>query len=378
MLTQLKTFLKERKIDFFLLPNSDEFFSEYLAEDKKIIQQLTGFTGSNATVIFSSKKDQKSFFFTDGRYILQAKNQLDLNEFEICDLATTPLLSKLSKDVKLGVDPKLTSVVFAKTLQKKFPSVELVETTGSLAPKWSRQARPAGSYFLLPNKITGADSKTKITQVLQGFEADALLLTKPENICWLLNIRGRDLEFTPIFLTYAILFKSGEVELFSQKIPSLKKEIKKIQIDESTTNYWLYSELQKHELELINKPDPIDLLKSQKNPHEIFGAIKAHEEDGIALTKFLFRLSNQHSTQQFSAAEKLLELRRESPNFFSESFSAISGFASNGAVIHYHSTPETNKTFSARPRNKCGGAHQSVGGPGSHQKQPSCGGVLPS
>ncbi len=360
MLTQLKTFLKERKIDFFLLPNSDEFFSEYLAEDKKIIQQLTGFTGSNATVIFSSKKDQKSFFFTDGRYILQAKNQLDLNEFEICDLATTPLLSKLSKDVKLGVDPKLTSVVFAKTLQKKFPSVELVETTGSLAPKWSRQARPAGSYFSLPNKITGADSKTKITQVLQGFEADALLLTKPENICWLLNIRGRDLEFTPIFLTYAILFKSGEVELFSQKIPSLKKEIKKIQIDESTTNYWLYSELQKHELELINKPDPIDLLKSQKNPREIFGAIKAHEEDGIALAKFLFWLSNQDSTDEISAAKKLLELRQESPNFFSESFSAISGFASNGAVIHYHSTPETNKTFSARPRNKCGVTLESV------------------
>lgn len=367
MLAKLKTFLKERKIDYFLLPNSDEFFSEYLAEDKKLIQRLTGFTGSNATVIFGQKK---SFFFTDGRYILQAKNQLDLSEFEVFDLATTPLLSRLADDVKLGVDPKLTSVTFAKILQKKFPNLvaasfekggvtrsvteDFGDTNSDSASLKSSSAAFAAPHpfskeacFFISDEIAGCNSKTKITQILQGLNADALLLTKPENICWLLNIRGRDLEFTPIFLTYALLDKSGEVELFRKKIPPLKNEIKKIQLDESSTNYWLYQELQKSDFELINKTDPIDLIKSQKNSAEIFGAIKAHEEDGLALTKFLFWLTQQNETDEILAAKKLLEFRQESPNFFSESFAAISGFASNGAVIHYHSTPETNKKIHA-------------------------------
>ena len=390
MLTKLKEFLKEQKIDLFLLPNSDEFFSEYLPEKDKRIECLTGFTGSNATVIFGQ---EKSFFFTDGRYILQAKNQLDLNEFEVFNLAETPLLSMILKDSKLAIDAKLSSVNFVKNLQKKFPNLVILNQwplpqpkeirhpekachqakeacrpqakeafhqtkeschpvfmTGSSADRQEAQSenppQQSTQFFSLPNQVAGLDSKTKISQILQNLEADALLLTKPENICWLLNIRGRDLEFTPTVLTYAILFKTGKVELFTNKIPSLGKEIKKIQIDESATNHWLYSELQKSDFELINKLDPIDLVKSQKNSAEILGAIKAHEEDGLAVTKFLFWLQNCGETNEISAAKKLLEFRQESPNFFSESFAAISAFASNGAVIHYHSTPKTNVHFS--------------------------------
>ncbi len=334
MLSKLKSFLLNQNIDFFLLPNSDEFFSEYLPESEKRIEALTGFTGSNVIVIFSQKK---SYFFTDGRYILQAKNQLDPNEFEIFNMAETPLFSVLPKDSRIAADPRLTSVNFA----KKFPFVKFVETKD-----FFHSTASSNGYFSLPEKITGADYKTKIAQVLQGLNADALLLTKPENICWLLNIRGRDLEFTPTFLTYAILTKNGEIELFRNEIPALKKEITKIQIDENTTNCWLYNELKKRGVELINKNDPIDLIKSQKNSAEIFGAIKAHEEDGLAVTKFLFWLSKQSDADEISAAKKLRELRAESPNFFSESFAAISGFADNGAIIHYHSTPATNKKIS--------------------------------
>lgn len=338
MLSKLKSFLLNQNIDFFLLPNSDEFFSEYLPESEKRIEALTGFTGSNAIVIFATgNKGEKSYFFTDGRYILQAKNQLDLSEFEIFDMAETPLFSPLPKDKKIAADPRLTSVNFA----KKFPFVEFVETRDFFHSKAS-----SNGYFSLPDKITGADSKTKIAQVLQGLNADALLLTKPENICWLLNIRGRDLEFTPTFLTYAILTKNGETELFKNEIPELKKEITKIQIDESYTNCWLYNELKKRGFELINKNDPIDLIKSQKNSTEIFGAIKAHEEDGLAVTKFLFWLSKQSDADEILAAKKLHELRAQSPNFFSESFATISGFADNGAIIHHHSTPATNKKIS--------------------------------
>ncbi len=342
MLTKLKEFLKEQKIDLFLLPNSDEFFSEYLPEKEKRVEFLTGFTGSNATVIFGQKK---SLFFTDGRYILQAKNQLDLNEFEVFNLAETPLLSMITEDSKLAIDAKLSSVNFVKNLQKKFPNLVILDQF-PLPQNDKKPFNKSVKIFSLPDKVAGLDSASKISQILQTLEAEALLLTKPENICWLLNIRGRDLEFTPTVLTYAILFKTGEVELFTDKIPALDAKIKKIQIDESATNHWLYSELKKADFELIHKLDPIDLIKSQKNSVEIFGAIRAHEEDGLAVTKFLFWLQSCAKTDEISAAKELLKFRQESPSFFSESFAAISGFASNGAVIHYHSTPETNVNFS--------------------------------
>ena len=366
MLTKLKKFLKDQNLDYFFLPNSDEFFSEYLPENEKRVQAITGFTGSNATVIFGQKK---SYFFTDGRYSLQAKNQLDSNEFEIFNFAEKNPLTFIPKGSRVAFDPKLVNVNFVRSCVKAGLETTLLnhETFSLVEPSQNQEK----NIFSLPTKLTGVDSLTKRAQILQGFEGDAILITKPENICWLLNIRAADVEFTPLLLAYAILFKNGEVDLFVNeqknlelekvncvapscfdlRLAVLSKKIKKIQIDESTTNYWLYDLLQKNDFELTHKIDSIELAKSQKNSAEIFGAIKSHEIDGLAVTKFLFWLSKQNQTgeetDEISAAKKLLELRKESPHFFYESFSAISGFASNGAVIHYHSTVETNKNFSS-------------------------------
>ena len=366
MLTKLKKFLKDQNLDYFFLPNSDEFFSEYLPENEKRVQAITGFTGSNATVIFGQKK---SYFFTDGRYSLQAKNQLDSNEFEIFNFAEKNPLTFIPKGSRVAFDPKLVNVNFVRSCVKAGLETTLLnhETFSLVEPSQNQEK----NIFSLPTKLTGVDSLTKRAQILQGFEGDAILITKPENICWLLNIRAADVEFTPLLLAYAILFKNGEVDLFVNeqknlelekvncvapscfdlRLAVLSKKIKKIQIDESTTNYWLYDLLQKNDFELTHKIDSIELAKSQKNSAEIFGAIKSHEIDGLAVTKFLFWLSKQNQTgeetDEISAAKKLLEFRKESPHFFYESFSAISGFASNGAVIHYHSTVETNKNFSS-------------------------------
>ncbi len=366
MLTKLKKFLKDQNLDYFFLPNSDEFFSEYLPENEKRVQAITGFTGSNATVIFGQKK---SYFFTDGRYSLQAKNQLDSNEFEIFNFAEKNPLTLIPKGSRVAFDPKLVNVNFVRSCVKAGLETTLLnhETFSLVEPSQNQEK----NIFSLPTKLTGVDSLTKRAQILQGFDGDAILITKPENICWLLNIRAADVEFTPLLLAYAILFKNGEVDLFVNeqknlelekvncvapscfdlRLAVLSKKIKKIQIDESTTNYWLYDLLQKNDFELTHKIDSIELAKSQKNSAEIFGAIKSHEIDGLAVTKFLFWLSKQNQTgeetDEISAAKKLLELRKESPHFFYESFSAISGFASNGAVIHYHSTVETNKNFSS-------------------------------
>ena len=368
MLAKLKTFLKEQKIDFFLLQNSDEFFSEYLPESEKRIQYLTGFSGSNATIIFGEKN---SYFFTDGRYSLQARNQLDLQEFEIFNIAEKSVLlwieHNLEKGQKLALDTKLASVNFIKACEKLGVNLVLLDSNPVDQIWKNRPAKPNSAVFVLDNKAVGVDSKTKRELILSALEADAQIITKPENICWLLNIRAADVEFTPLLLTYAILYKSGEVELFidpkrvsdfeNKELQDVKffapdqfssrlKNLAKAQIDLATTNYWTYSLLQKNNCDLVNKIDPIEIAKSCKNSAEIFGAIKSHEIDGLAVTRFLFWLKNCGEIDEIKAAEKLLEFRRDNKNFLYESFAAISGFADNGAVIHYHATAATNKKIS--------------------------------
>ncbi|NBV06548.1 MAG: aminopeptidase P family protein [Proteobacteria bacterium] len=377
MLAKLKLFLKEQKIDFFLLPNSDQFFSEYLPESEKRIQYLTGFNGSNALVIFGQ---EKSYFFTDGRYILQAKNQLDLNEFEVFNMAEKPVLSwiadNLTAEKKLAVDAKLQSVNFIKSCQKNSLNLLFLEQN-PVDAIWKNRANPANSQiFSLSQEVCGFNFQAKRKQILQGLKADAMIITKPENVCWLLNIRAADVEFTPLLLAQAILFKNGDVDLFvaeqraqnlvdadlvkvnfidpekfQSRILSLKESCAKIQIDESSTNYWLYQLLQKNNFEIINKVDPIEIAKACKNHAEISGAIKAHQADGFALTEFLFwiekSLAENQEIDEISAAEKLLELRKKNSHFLYPSFAAISGFAANGAVIHYHADEKTNKKISA-------------------------------
>lgn len=365
-LSKLKIFLKDQRIDFFLLPNSDEFFSEYLPENHKRIQHLTGFSGSNAIVVFGL---EKSYFFTDGRYILQAHNQLDLKEFEIFNIAEKSLLAWLEENIgaqkKLALAAKLSSVNFV----KKLPAKPIFIDENFIDKIWENRPQAKNhAAFLLPEKLSGQDSLTKRSKVLQGFEADAMIITKPENLCWLLNIRASDVEFTPLLLAYGILFKNGDVDLFIDekrvanldlkkvnivqvdcfdlRLNYLRKNFKKIQIDANTTNCWVYEILEKNNFEIISKTDPIEILKACKNEAEIFGMIKAHEADGLALTKFLFWLKNNVGIDEIKAEEKVLEFRQADKNFIYPSFATISSFASNGAVIHYHATPETNKKIS--------------------------------
>ncbi len=402
-LKALKNLLKAEEIDYFILPNSDEFFSEYLPESEKRVQYLTGFSGSNAVIIVGV---EKSYFFTDGRYILQAENELDLTEFEIFNIAQKTVLlwleENLSAGKKVALDGKLMTVNFVKSLTSVILGAQRRgslegELVRSSAPKGAKddeyvdatelvflnsnpvdkiwRDRPTASnseVFFCNKKMTGADSLEKRKLILENLEADAVIITKPENICWLLNIRAADVEFTPLLLVYAILFKSGEVDLFVDekrilnrenfeltnvnfiqadcfdlRISVLKKSFNKIQIDAASTNYWLYDILQKHNFEIVNKIDAIEIAKSCKNDAEIFGAIKSHEIDGLAVTRFLFwlekNLEKGEEIDEISASERLLEFRKCSVDFLYPSFASISGFASNGAVIHYHATPKTNR-----------------------------------
>lgn len=374
-LSSLKNLLKTDEIDYFILPNCDEFFSEYLPENEKRIEYLTGFTGSNALIIFGQKK---SYFFTDGRYILQAKNEIDLQEFEIINMAEKPVISwleeNLKKNANLAIDPKLSSLNFVKNCQKVCAktNVNLILLDGNLVDKiWKNKSHKTTSeIFLNPLSLSGLDSLTKRQKIIANCAWDFLVITDPQSLCWLLNIRASDVEYTPLLLAYGILFKNGEVDLFvdekrinkeakSQlkkvnfvqsdcldlRINVLHKSYRKVQIDSTSTNYWLYQLLLKNNFEINLEQDPCLLLKACKNSSEISGMIKSHEVDGLAVTKFLFWLENSLENDELKSEKKLLEFRKESADFLYPSFRSISGFASNGAIIHYHSEEKTNKKF---------------------------------
>lgn len=367
ILSKLKSFLKEQKLDFFLQTNSDEFFSEYLQPSEKRIEFATNFSGSNATVIFSQNKH---YFFTDGRYILQAKQQLNLDEFEVLDMAEISVITWINKNVKrsqtLALDPKNTTIDFVNLLKcdKKILHENPINKFWDNCPKPS-----ASKVFELSKKITGQNSLEKRQLIAQNLNGEALLITRADELCWLLNIRASDIEFNPFCLAYAILYQDSSVDLFIEKsrlenlnlqkvniinpqnllqqIADIKTKVKKIICDFSSTNYWIYQHFFANEFVVLNAKNPIEIFKAQKNSIEISGMKKGHEIDGIAVTKFLFWLDKSLEEgveiDEILVAKKILEFRQKNKDFFYPSFATIAGFASNGAVIHYHATPETNK-----------------------------------
>lgn len=373
----LKTLLKAGKINYFLLPNSDEFFSEYLPENGKYIEYLTGFTGSNALIIFGEKK---SYFFTDGRYTLQAANEIDLNEFEIINIAEKSVFSwlenNLLENIQLAIDPKLNSLKFVKNCQEicKNNKANLTLLEDNLVNEiWkNRPPKSNAEIFAQDLNLSGTDSLTKRQEIIKqsNYEWDFLIITDPQSLCWLLNIRSSDVQYTPLLLTYGILFRNGEIDLFVDekrinkndglrlekvnflqincldlRIHVLRKSYQKAQIDSASTNYWIYQLLTENNFEINLQQDPCLLPKACKNFAEISGAIKSHKADGLAVTKFLFWLEHSKEIDELKAEKKLLELRKECPDFLYPSFRSISSFASNGAIIHYHSEEETNKKF---------------------------------
>lgn len=379
-LRKLRAILKKYSIDYFILPNSDEFFNEYLPEHEKKIQFLTGFSGSNAIVIIGQKQCQ---FFTDGRYILQAKNQLDLKDYEINDLVDYSfyewLEDNLSKNQTLAINSKNFNLSQVKKIaaiaSNKKAKLSIVEKDFFDQLWLNRLSKPESPIYFHVLKYSGKDSIEKRKEITANLKEDAILFTSPESIAWLLNIRASDVKYSPFLLSYAILYKNNSVELFCDpkrvkkmdlkkfslvrflenddfeiRIKSLKTKIRTIQIDANLANYWINNLLKSHGFNLVYKADPCILLKAIKNPTEIKGAIKAHLLDGMAVTKFLFWLeaSIKKSTiiDELKAEEKLLEFRGLNKEFLYPSFASISAFADNAAIIHYQASKQTNKKIS--------------------------------
>jgi len=365
----LKKQLQINKIDAFVIPSIDDFQSEYTPSHAKRLEWLTGFTGSNGIAIVTQ---EMAAFFTDGRYTLQASHQVDTNSFKIFDLSALTPFNWVKKTMKansvIGIDPWLHSQAQIESYKNCLigTDIKIQELENLIDKIWNNKpVKPASKIFIHNIKYTGQPSENKINLVareLQKDNIDACIICAPDSVCWLLNIRGEDINFTPMVLARAIIYSDSTVDLFTdgkidlglmvrvrrpeelnQVLASLGK--KKVQLDPGVTPISIIDLL--HKSTIIPKTDPCQLPKACKNQVEIDGAIRAHILDGIAMCKFLsWVLDVPDGLTELAIEHKLLEFRMESDEFVYPSFSTIAGFKENGAIVHYKASEKTNKVIS--------------------------------
>lgn len=368
----LKNKMREQDIDLYLLPTQDEFLGEYVSDNGKRLEYMTNFTGSNGIALFNAKG--QDYFYTDGRYILQANKQLD-SSFKVLDMSEEPLGKKLKafseEGFTIGIDPKLHKIIQIEALLKVVPRDKVVFLERNLVDDlWDN--RPQSSYSCIelhPLEFAGEsheDKKSKILEKVKKKGIDAVIITNPHSICWLLNIRGRDLEYTPLLLVRAILHSNGKIDLFCDNSASgeaseyfvdnniilSSSELFESQLDSLQGNkvsisksaaYWLRMKLP----EAIIEDDYCEYPKAIKNEAEIKGAKIAHERDGIAVTKLIQwvqeSVSQGKEITEYDVLNKSVEFRSEQKNFVCPSFPTIAGFKENGAIIHYKPEKDSKK-----------------------------------
>lgn len=341
---------------------NDAFFSEYPPEHFKRLQWLTGFDGSAGTAIILQNT---AAFFTDGRYTLQATQQVSAKDYQHFNTGeTSPLewLAQHAPSLTLAIDPWLFSVSQLRKWQQKLPEVQWKFLSENPVDVLWEDRPPLSdkTAFDYPLKYAGISSEEKrkdLGSQLKARGVDAVFLTVPESVCWLLNIRGYDVAHTPVLLCRALVDTEGKYKLFADankvtdtslleaSIAALRG--RRILIDPSQTPVALAEMLRQSGAELVEGEDPCILPKACKNTVEIANIRAAHQTDGLALTRFLQWLdTTTMALTEISASDQLEAFRHESSDLLDLSFPTISGFAGNGAIVHYRATPESNQKFS--------------------------------
>lgn len=376
----LREAMKQHKIDAYIIPTSDPHMSEYPADCWKYREWISGFTGSAGTVIITA---DKAGLWTDSRYFLQASTQLEGTGIELFKmmLPETPTIPEfLTHELKdgqtVGLNGETYSLADARSLEKALAEKEIkLNTNASLIdPIWKeRPAIPEAPMFEMPIELSGKSTEDKlidINKMLHKAGADCTILSALDEVAWTFNIRGTDVAYNPVVISYAFVSEKESVLFVNpKKIPAeiaehLKKEgvtladygmlatflsrlpeRTRVFIDSKRTNVAIYNALPKSSI-LIEGISPTNHLKSIKNEAEIKGFRNAVLKDGIAMTKFYFWLEKMlkagEKVTELSAAAKLTALRSEQPQYVMDSFASISSYGPHGAVVHYSPTPETD------------------------------------
>ena len=376
----LREAMKQHKIDAYIIPTSDPHMSEYPADCWKYREWISGFTGSAGTIIITA---DKAGLWTDSRYFLQASTQLEGTGIELFKmmLPETPtipefLTHELKEGQTVGLNGETYSLADARSLEKALAEKEIkLNTNASLIdPIWKeRPAIPEAPMFEMPIELSGKSTEDKlidINKMLHKAGADCTILSALDEVAWTFNIRGTDVAYNPVVISYAFVSEKESVLFVNpKKIPAeiaehLKKEgvtladygmlatflsrlpeQTRVFIDSKRTNVAIYNALPKSSI-LKEGTSPANHLKSIKNETEIKGFRNAVLKDGIAMTKFYFWLEKMlkagEKVTELSAAAKLTALRSEQPQYVMDSFASISSYGPHGAVVHYSPTPETD------------------------------------
>ncbi|PCJ25779.1 MAG: aminopeptidase [Rickettsiales bacterium] len=339
----------------YIVPSVDEYLSEFTPSFAKRLEYITGFTGSNGLAMILA---DTVLFFTDGRYIEQAFTQLDDKLFEVFDqklLANFPWEDYLESDCIVAYDPKLLTM---RALQS-FNSISTKPYEENLIDQqWADQpAKPSSKIYDYPTKYAGADYEDKISQCrefLQENDAASLVITDPDSVCWLLNIRAHDIEFSPLLLANAIITMENlylftdagrlDSELLRPDVTildesefgdTLKQTSGLILFDVNTCSSYIAELIMAQKYKQVK--NPCLLWKACKNDTEIMHMQQGHVQDAVAVCEILSFLASGDVSDltEYDISEKLTELRAAREGYVFDSFPTICGYRENGAIIHY-------------------------------------------
>jgi Xaa-Pro aminopeptidase len=375
---ELRTELKGRGLDGYVVPRSDRQQNEYLPASEERLAWLTGFTGSAGTAVVL---DDRAALFVDGRYTVQASTQFDSNIFSLEHMVEHPpeqwLEQNLKAGAKLGYDPWLHTSEQADKLRKACAAVgaELVAVDSNpIDALWrDRPAPPSGAVSLRELKLAGETAPDKLKRVLaelKKLRADALLVSDPQNVAWAFNIRGTDVTHTPLALAFALIPREGRPSLYvdatklnnnvhhaleefadvrapddlARDLGKLKD--KTVRLDQASAADAFTRLLAGYGSKPQRGADPIALLKATKNHAEIVGSRAAHKRDGAAVSHFLAWFDKEAPSgklTEIDAVEALETFRRETGALKDISFPTIAGAGPNGAIVHYRVTRKSNR-----------------------------------
>ena len=381
-IAKLRSVMKERGIYAYIIPSADYHQSEYVGEFFKGRQFISGFTGSAGTVVIT---EEKAILWTDGRYFLQAEKELEGTCVELYKMGQENVpttFEYIEKEVpagsKIGFDGRAISAGMGKDLEDTLAKKDItISYEGDLLDEvWEdRPALSDAKAFLLDVKYSGEDFTSKIARVRKAMSdkgATTHILTSLDDIAWLFNIRGGDVKYNPVVLSYAVItldkailfvdenklndeikasFGEEVVEIRGYfEIDEFVKTIEKeevVLVDNNKISFTILKNIPEG-VKIVDAMNPSTIFKAEKNPVEIENTRKAHIRDGVAVTKFMYWLKNnigKIEITEISAAEKMTELRREQGDFIEPSFASIAGYAANGAIVHYSATEESNTTL---------------------------------
>lgn len=379
-LSRLRVAMAASAVDGFLIPRADAHQGEYVPPRDERLAYLTGFTGSAGAAVVLARR---AALFVDGRYTIQAADQTDSTLFEITPIHETPpskwLAEAASEGAQIGYDPwlhgrteidKLTEALAAKGAALVPLAINLIDET------WPDQPSPPTAPIRVhPTALAGqssADKRADIASTLAAADEAAAVLSLPDSIAWLLNIRGGDIARNPVPLVFAILHNDARVTLFADRAqiddkvaahlgPAVERQGRdevlealkwfagrRVRLDRATCPLAIAQALDDAGAEISWGTDPCIMPKAQKNDAEIAGSRAAHIRDGAAMARFLHWFDNRApkgGLREIEIVQRLEEERRATNQLLDISFDTIAGAGAHGAIVHYRVTEATDRAL---------------------------------